>query len=191
MSNPIPLESVGRITTNLTAKTDDSNSKAVQRDALGCLLGLLGLRITEIRNLTVADWRRSRPKLRIHTLKGGPSRSLPMPNHIRKILDRQTARRKYVEPLLATKKGKPISDRNLRRRWESWSVEWLGSENHYRFHDLRHTAAHVVFKAAPLGLGVFAVKLWLRHSKLENSLLYIINEQDIEEWMNQESQDDQ
>lgn len=141
---------------------------AVRRDAAACLLGLHGLRITEICRLRVRDLRRKDATIWVRTLKGGPAARTPLAPHAAKILQPYARGRRSSERLLATPTGKPLQDRNLRRRWSAWSLQLLGRR--FRFHDLRWTTAQWIHQATN---DLFAVQATLRHRKLENTAHYL------------------
>jgi integrase len=150
--------------------------RTTTRDALACLLGLHGLRISEVCNLRPCDW--NGRELFIRTLKGGPRAWIPVRPKIAIAIEQRVKCHRW---LLATRGGGRLDPGNLRRRWRAWLKEW--GLTSWRFHDLRHTTAHAIFKRS--GGNVFAVQRALRHRKLENTAIYLDGGNQLADWFPQ------
>lgn len=157
----------------------DVSRPASQRDALAFHLGLLGLRISEVCNLTIRNWNPQRRELWIETLKGGVKRPLPVPAWMVPHLTRWSCWSDVPEdPLLPTQSGCRIDPRNLRRRFRCLTRRVC--ERAYRFHDLRHTCAKLLMERS--GNQLTTVSYVLRHQSLSNTVLYVQSDEDIRQW---------
>lgn len=142
-----------------------------RRDAGACLLGLKGLRITEVCTLTRSDLNPKGRAINVRTIKGGRPRSVPLDEETwflcqRLAADAAERKSRYV---FCTARGKPLDARNLRRIWREWSITILGTP--YRFHDLRHTCARWVYEQT--ARDIFSVQRILGHSKIETTGWYL------------------
>lgn len=169
MAQPLTAKQVARLTKYL-ANDPQPKTDAARRDAAAILLGLHGLRIEEVCRLRIDDYDDKKKTVRVSTLKGGPQAKIPVSKEACKAIGRHLRGRRSAPPgapLLATRTGRPVSQRNLRRRWHEWCRAAL--KTHVRFHDLRHTAAAI---AKRKGADITVVQRLLRHAKLETTQIY-------------------
>ena len=166
----IPLEQVPELVEFLHRKI-----RTNRREAVACLLGLNGLRISEVVNLKRKDFRPCRAK--VDTLKGGKKREIPCSKDLCEALTKlkRSATKRKTSYLFHTKSGRQLSVRNLRRTWAEWSLKALGKS--WRFHDLRHTCARYVYRESENQ--IFAVAHVLGHRKIENTVIYLYNEDEL------------
>lgn len=172
---PVPLALLPQLVAGILrlarAGTRKGN-RSTLRDGLAILLGLHGLRIREISNLAVKDLRPSRVALWVRTLKGGRNRLVPLsPTAWQLAQDLAATASSVDDPLCRTKSSRAINTRDLRRRWSTWCAKILGQ--HYRFHDLRHTAARVL--SSKEGAGILAAQDLLGHRKLDTTRRYVVD----------------
>lgn len=169
MAKPLNSRQVQRLTKYL-ANDPPPRTEAARRDAAAILLGLHGLRIEEVCRLRIDDYDDKKKTLRVATLKGGPQGIVPLTKEACRAIGRHLKGRRGAPPgapLLATRTGRAVSQRNLRRRWQEWCGKAL--RVNVRFHDLRHTAAAT---AKRKGADITVVKRLLRHHKLATTELY-------------------
>lgn len=149
----------------------NSGTPTHRRDALAVLLGLSGLRISEVCNLNRNDLRTSDDGdewLRVRTLKGGRKRLVPVEQRLADQL-RNLRHRKPSGPMLEVESGGRINARNLRRSWHR--IREAAGIDPARFHDLRHTCAIAAWEAS--GHNLFVVSTILGHAKIENTRIYL------------------
>ncbi len=159
---------------------DDQTHPATQRDALAMHLGLIGLRISEVCNLVTGDWNPGKQLLWIATLKGGPGRALMVPKWMAPHFTRWSQWTEDREAfMLPTQTGQRLDPRNLRRRFRALTLRVCSRP--YRFHDLRHTAASIVYRRS--GGNLITVSWVLRHASLSNTVLYVQTDDDIRNFM--------
>lgn len=154
------------------AKHPPPPTPASARDVAGVLLGLHGLRIQEVCNLRVDDFDQQQRTIRVATLKGGPAGTLPLlPAAVEAIRIHLAHRGRPPPgaPLLSTRNGTRVDQRNLRRRWHAWAGKSI--DRRPRFHDLRHTTAAHAWEAS--GKDQRAVQRLLRHQKLATTEIYL------------------
>lgn len=177
----IPLEQVPQLATFLRDLLTRRPRWQVERDAASCLLGLNGLRIHEVTGIKVNDLRPQTRAIRVHTLKGGRNRTIPIDPDLWASLQRlahhaaNTEHGKTSDWLFHTRTGRRLDDRNLRRRWHQFARQALGRR--WRFHDLRHTAALWLYEET--GHELFTVQRVLGHTRLENTALYIRTQREL------------
>lgn len=111
-----------------------------RRDALAYGLGLHGLRVTEVVNLTCGDLNRVDEFLYVATLKRGKPRRVTLGPGFYAELRRLAAKRPDAAPLFATSTGKPVHPSHWQDRFRDLTAELLGGEG-LNFHGCRHTYA--------------------------------------------------
>lgn len=165
----IPNHDVPKLVSHLENKLLFAPRWQISRDATACLLGLNGLRIHEATSLKTHDLKHN--SIRIRTLKGGKNRTLPLSEILKKSLAESIDRAKFMDTdfIFHTRSGKPLDDRNLRRRWTKWCAELFGK--HFRFHDLRHTCALWTWEQSKHD--IFIVADVLGHRKTRNTAIYL------------------
>lgn len=116
------------------------------------VLYLTGLRVGEVRRLTVEDVDFQSSILHIRDTKFGKSRLVPVaPDLIERLAACRDAIRKRLgqrdlqDPFFCTSRGKPYSVSALRAAFRQTLVRadiaWMGKKERPRMHDLRHSAA--------------------------------------------------
>uniref|UniRef100_A0A7C2JZ32 Site-specific integrase n=1 Tax=Schlesneria paludicola TaxID=360056 RepID=A0A7C2JZ32_9PLAN len=152
-------------------------SPAEYRDTVACLLGLCGLRISEIKLLRRSDLKPTSRAVRVWTLKHGTPRDVPLPENVwfRLLVLDAWARARGTEWLFHTSTGNAVTARAIRRRWEKWCPTIIGRTA--RFHDLRHTAAMTVY--ANTHHDVVAVQRLLGHRSLRTTSDYLATQTDV------------
>lgn len=171
MPGPLPLELVPKLADFLRRKLRIRRSWQEERDAASCLLGLSGLRISEVTGTKVTDIRSRDKAIRVRTIKGGRDRTIPVDDETWASLQRQQMHAASLKTpwLFHTRTGRRLDNRNLRRRWSQYVDRVIG--RHYRFHDLRHTAAQWSYEKS--GRDMITVQRVLGHAKLTNTALYL------------------
>ncbi len=117
-----------------------------RRDGLALMLGLHGLRVSEVRNLTVRDLDSADKVLTVATLKRGQPRKIELGVGVAEaIVDWRDGA--LCEPLLFTITGKPVHPSHWQRRvreitGQVQALDAVGSDRPSDcFHSLRHTYA--------------------------------------------------
>lgn len=119
--------------------TFEGNAGPAGRSAFGILLGLHGLRVGDVCNLTVGDFDPGRGALHVATLKKGRPRTVDVESRLAMWISRFCASQRQPTPLLRACRGRALHESQLQRAWRKLSERWLGRQ--VRFHSLRHTAA--------------------------------------------------
>jgi integrase len=109
------------------------------RMAAGVIMGLHGLRCSEVCGLRVTDLDAGRGALHVDTLKHGEPRDVDLKPRIALWLAKLAHRQPASAPLFRTCRGRALHPNQFGRAWHRLSLRWLGRE--VRFHSLRHTAA--------------------------------------------------
>lgn len=141
----VPLQLVAQLVAGIVRLARSGTRKgnrATLRDGLAVLLGLHSLRIREVSNLNCGDLRPTKQGVWVRTLKGGLPRLVPLSAEAWQLAAELAAGQPPEAPLCRTSSGKRINTRDLRRRWAGWVARVLS--RHFRFHDLRHTAIHLL-----------------------------------------------
>ena len=175
MFSPIVLDPADLATVIATTRRHlAEGTDTERRDAVAVLYGTLGLRIQEILNLRCSDVSAADATAKVATLKGGRPRVIPLDRTLLAASLEISSGRPIESPLIATRTGGKVDQRNLRRRWHAWCTEALGRA--IRFHDLRHTMAnHVYAKTSD----IYTVQRMLGHRKIETTHLYLVSLRDI------------
>jgi integrase len=113
-------------------------SETDRRDALAMVVGLHGLRVSEIINLNVVDLDQVDETLAVQTLKGGKPRKLHLGPGVFRELRKLVGRRGKDRPLFETTNGNRVCETQWQRFCRSVTAEVLGGKG-LRFHALRHT----------------------------------------------------
>lgn len=138
--NPyIPFKKFERVVRRLR-KLIRSKDATARRDALAYVVGLHGLRVTEVINLKVGDLHPIDEMLRVATLKGGKPRKVALGRGVFRELKRLTVKRPATAPLFVTTTGKPVHESHWQKGFRELTAELLGGEG-LNFHGCRHTFA--------------------------------------------------
>ena len=156
-----------------------STSAQTRRDALAIEFGLLGLRISEVRNLLIRNVDHQEHRLFVQTLKGGTPGHIFFPTRLTNSIIEQASNRDREQPLFITSRGNRLDTRNLRRRFTTMVQRVTGE--HYRFHDLRHTVAQELYRKS--GHNILVVSQVLRHKNLANTAIYLTSAKQVADWM--------
>lgn len=142
-----------------------------QRDALGCCLGLHGLRVGEVCNLKNGDLFRPTRVLNVRTLKGGRDRKIKLDSTLIAELDRWRSAAgcsiSPAEPLLPSNRGGKVR-RDQFEQFAKATIESLIGEP-LTFHALRHTCAMRLYAATR---DLFLVQQTLGHSSVKSTEVY-------------------
>lgn len=171
----VPFGAYDRLVGRLGELARDG-SFATRRDALAMILGLHGLRVTEVRNLSIGDLEVIDERLSVATLKRGRPRTVKLgPGVMAAIV--QWRRLIDAEPLLSTVTGRRVSVSHWQRFCREVTAELLGGVG-LKFHALRHTAAMRGYQAwrDPL-----RVRKRLGHASLNSTMVYVDAWMDLEE----------
>lgn len=140
-----------------------------QRDALAVVIGLHGLRVEEVSNLTVGDVDPWAETLRVETIKGGVPRTISLGDGVAQALRPYLKGRDASDPLFATGKGEPVFPSHLQRFVRKISRVLFGGDG-LNFHMLRHTCAVRLYHRCH---NEVRVRTWLGHSSANNTFIYI------------------
>jgi type 1 fimbriae regulatory protein FimB len=146
-----------------------SKSATARRDALAMILGLHGLRVTEVCNLLIGDLDVIDELLLVRTLKNGKPRRVSLGPGVFKELRRLGAKRAKTEPLFTTGKGQPLADNWLQKQARRVTADVLGGEG-IRFHGYRHTFAMRLYHETK---DMQRVKGRLGHRSLQSTQVYV------------------
>lgn len=135
----IPFKHFDRVVRRLR-KLVRSKSATARRDALAMILGLHGLRVTEVVNLLIGDLDALDELLLVRTLKGGKPRRVSLGPGVFKELRRLGAKRAKTAPLFTTGDDQPVLDNWLQKQTRLVTAKVLGGDG-IRFHAFRHTFA--------------------------------------------------
>ena len=138
------------------------------RSAAGVILGLHGLRCSEICGLVIGDLDADRGALGVHSLKHGSPRVVDLHPRVAAWLARLAAGRENSASLFRTMRGKRLHPNQFGRAWRRLSLRWIGRSP--RFHDLRHTAAQRLWVATK---DLWRVRDFLGHKSLTSTLIYV------------------
>ena len=139
----IPFEKYDRLVRRLR-KLVRRGTAVEKRDALAAVLGLHGLRITEVRNLLVGDLDHVDELLLVRTLKRGKVRNVRLGPGVFAAVKRLAGRRPKEATLFTTNRGGPVAA----NYWQGWfrdlTRQVIGGEGR-KFHACRHTYAMRVY----------------------------------------------
>ncbi len=161
----IPLDRLPSLERRL-AWLVDHGSRAETRDALAMLLGLHGLRVSEVCRVLAENLDVDAGTLEPPLLKRGARRTVPLARGVVAALVRWRAD-SQVPWLLFTRSGRQLSPTYLRRRATRITAATIGKA--YRFHALRHTFAIRVYASTK---DILLVKRLLGHRSLQSTLVY-------------------
>lgn len=164
----IPFKHFERVVRRLR-KLVRSKSATARRDAVAMLLGLHGLRVTEVVNLVIGDLDVIDELLQVRTLKGGKPRRVSLGPGVFKELRRLGAKRAKTAPLFTTGKGQPLTDNWLQKQARRVTADVLGGEG-IRFHGFRHTFAIRLYHETK---DMQRVKGRLGHRSLQSTQVYV------------------
>lgn len=168
MMRYIPFDKFDRVVRRLRKliKADVGTSR---RDALAMILGLHGLRVTEVVNLTIGDLDVIDELLLVKTLKRGKPRRLKLGPGVFKELRRLAHKRGADARLFVTGPGQPVRHEH----WQSFArdvlTEVLGGQG-LRFHALRHTFAMRLYVTSK---DMQIVKARMGHRAIASTQVYI------------------
>lgn len=174
-SRYVPWGAYDRLVDRLSELARDG-SFAVRRDALAMVLGLHGLRVTEVRNLTRHDVDVIDERLSVATLKNGSPRTVKLGNGVTEAIV-QWRRLIDAEPLLCTLAGQPVAVSQWNRFCRKWTAAVCGGKG-LKFHALRHTAAVRGYQA---WRDPMKVRKRLGHRSLSTTQVYIDSWLDLED----------
>jgi len=157
-----------RIVRRLRKMVSGDNATA-RRDALAYVLGLHGLRVTEVIQLKVADLLPIQEQLRVETLKGGKPRRIALGAGVYRQLKRLAAKRGKDEPLFVTTAGGSVHETQWQRGFRELTAELLGGEG-LNFHGGRHTFAMRLYHQTK---DMQRVKSRLGHRSLTSTQVYV------------------
>ena len=143
-------------------------SRVQRRDALAMVLGLHGLRITEVCRLKCSDLDELEEMLSVATLKGGKPRRISLGVGVYRELRKLTHKRPSDAPLLGTSSGGPLAATWLRRVCDEVIRELFGVS--LKFHGLRHTYAMRLYHSTR---DMQRVKARLGHRSLASTQVYV------------------
>jgi integrase/recombinase XerD len=149
----------------------ESNLDSRERVLIGLLYGC-GLRLSEARNLTLADIDRAHNRLNIRQAKGHKDRFGLLPKQLLTDLEtywRAYRMKKYVfeSPML---QGRPLHGRSLQCMVNAAMVKAGFSSGTYTAHTLRHSFATHLLDA---GQDIHTIKTLLGHAKIETTMIYL------------------
>ena len=150
------------------ATTFEGMTTCAGRMAAGVVLGLHGLRCSEVCGLIVNDLDAGRGALHVDTLKHGEPRDVDLKPWIATWLAKLTHGKPASAPLFRTCHGRAPHPNQFGRAWRRLSLRWRGRE--VRFHCLRHTAAQRVWKVTK---DIWEVRRFLGHKSLTSTLIYV------------------
>lgn len=143
-------------------------TEAQRRDALAVILGLHGLRVTEVCNLTVGDLDPINEMLRILTIKGGQNRKISLGDGVFRQLRKLAHKRPKSEPLLVARTGEPVYPTYWQRFARRITKQLFGGDG-LNFHAMRHTHAIRLYHATK---DLQRVRSRLGHKSLKNTDIY-------------------
>jgi integrase len=147
-----------------------SNRRSDHRHATVFLLCLHGLRVSEVINLAKSDLRPKLKSIFVRTLKGGENRQVPIDPITWQALQREAEwSGDRIATAIVNYNLLALDSRNLRRVWGNWRRRFACGS--YRIHDLRHTAARVVYVKSEHD--PFASKQILGHRRIETTFGYL------------------
>lgn len=146
-----------------------SESKTARRDALAVVLGLHGLRVTEVVRLRVGDLDAVDESLAVATLKRGKPRRMQLGSGVFRALRKLGAKRAKDEPLFVTATGSAVRHEHWQKFARELTGEVLGGEG-LRFHAFRHTFAMRLYHATK---DVQRVKSRLGHRSAASTQVYL------------------
>jgi integrase/recombinase XerC len=129
-----------------------------------------GLRRSELKSVTVSDLDMERQRLTVYATKTDTTRVVPLTDllttELRSFLGTRPAC--DCEELLVTPRGNPLCNTTLYR----WLRRWLeeAEVEHYRLHDLRHSAAS---NLADAGYAAHEIRDMLGHASIETTSQYL------------------
>ncbi len=158
----------------------DDGTYTQRRDALAMLIGLHGLRITEVVQLKAKDLVQMRgmpARIAVRTLKGGHPRNVELGPGVADAI-RAWRGKSTHDPLLFTAKGKPVAV----NQWEEFCGQVMHEivGVHMSFHALRHTYAMRCYACEPKR-DVHRVKRRLGHRSTSSTMVYIDAWADLED----------
>lgn len=166
MPRYIPLDRLSTFTADLLATADEAGRWTTRRDALAILLGLQGLRVSEVTQLRQLDHDPTTATLHVRTLKKGRPRDLPLSPALNASLQnfRQTHNSEW---LLPTRRGTRTHHTHLQRACRRTTAAALGGS--FRFHALRHTAGTHLYNATH---DLLLTGRALGHRSLKSTMVY-------------------
>lgn len=154
----------------LRAVRNAQHARNSEQADITLFLGLTGLRWGELVALRVRDvYDLPFPSLRVsrsgpdgHVIrtktKGGGPRTVPLVDELLPMVAMRAAGRSPGDLLFTAPEGGRISGNNWRR-----AVNWAGTSQNRRIHDLRHTAATLWLYS---GIDIKTVQTWLGHASM-------------------------
>lgn len=140
-----------------------------RRDALAVILGLHGLRVTEVVNLTIGDLDVIDEMISVETLKRGKPRRSPLGPGVFKALKRLAAKRAKSDRLFVTSSGEPVLASWFQTKAREITESVLGGEG-LKFHAMRHTFAMRLYMTTK---DMQRVKARLGHRSLASTQVYV------------------
>jgi hypothetical protein len=140
-----------------------------RRDALAVLIGLHGLRVEEVSNLTIGDLDTTDDMLQVMTIKNGRPRRISLGEGVAKRLKKLAGKRKEHEPLFATGKGKKVFPSHWQRYARELTKDLFGAPG-FNFHAMRHTHAMRLYHKTK---DMQRVRARLGHKSMKSTDVYI------------------
>jgi len=168
MTKYVPFEKFAKLERRLR-RIVLKGKEAQRRDALAVLLGLHGLRVEEVSNLTIGDLDPTGEMLTVMTIKGGRPRKISLGEGVTKRLRRLIGKRKEHEPLFTTGKGKQVFPSHWQRFARELTKDLFGSPG-FNFHAMRHTHAMRLYHKTK---DMQRVKARLGHKSMKSTDVYV------------------
>jgi integrase len=134
-----------------------------------------GLRRSELKSVTVSDLDMERQRLTVYASKTDTTRVVPLTDLLAEELEAYLKTRPECahEELLITSYGNPLCNTTIYR----WLARWLeqAGVEHYRLHDLRHSAASNLAEA---GYAAHEIRDILGHASIETTSQYLHSDLD-------------
>lgn len=164
----VPFDKFDKVVRRLRKliKADVGTSR---RDALAMILGLHGLRVTEVVNLTIGDLDVIDQRLDVQTIKRGKPRRLKLGPGVFKELKRLGAKRAKADRLFVTSSGEPVRHEHWQKFARDVTAETLGGVG-LKFHALRHTFAMRLYVTTK---DMQIVKARLGHRSIASTQVYV------------------
>lgn len=156
----------------------EGKTNSAGRMAAGVMLGLHGLRCSEVCGLRVNDLDAARGAIHVDTLKHGEAREVDLKPWIAIWLAKLAHGKPPASPLFRTSRGRALHPNQFGRAWRRLSLRWLARA--VKFHSLRHTAAQRVWAATK---DVWEVRRFLGHKSLTSTLIYVSSLGQLREFM--------
>ncbi len=145
------------------------------RDKLLVYVGIfLGLRVSELSQLTVRDIDLNRDMLFVREGKGNKDRALPLHSKVKLLLAREIEGKKASDPIFTSRKGGAMKPRAIqllmKRLVKAAGLEDEDRPRHFTPHKLRHYFATKLIEA---GVPITEVSELMGHSNIATTQVYL------------------